>query len=346
MRILLFLLVISLASLPVCAQDVRIPLRVLTHDSFVLDEDLLVQFERAFSVDVIFLRAGDGGQIVNQAILTRNNPLADVLVGIDNTFLGRALEAGLFAVYVSPESEHVNPDLWVEPDGFVTPIDYGDVCINYDIGYFDENDIVVPADMRALATPEYASLLVTMNPATSSPGLAFLLATIDTFGEEGGYTYLDFWTELVQNGARIEESWTQAYFGLFSAVSETGQRPMVVSYASSPPFTVNPDTGEAATASILADGMCYRQIEFAGVLYGAEQPEIAGHFIDFLLSEPVQRAMPTLNFVFPAREEVDLDEDWLRFAPLPETPVLLEVNAVEANLEGWIEAWMQTVYGG
>lgn len=322
------------------AQDQE-TLVVVTHDSFSVSEEVLAQFEASTGVRVQILRAGDAGQMVNQSILTKNNPLGDVLFGVDNTFLGRALDADLFVPYESLLLAEVDTAFIVDEQHRVTPVDYGDVCLNYDVAYFAENDLPLPQTLRDLIDPIYRGLLVVQNPATSSPGLAFLLATIAEFGEEGEYTYTDFWIDLMANEVLITPGWSEAYFGYFTAGSEDGTYPLVVSYASSPPFTVDEESGKAATASLVADGMCFRQIEFAGILAGTPREETARLFIDFLLDVPFQEDLPFQMYVFPVNPAAELPDLFVEFATVPENPVVMDVALIDAGRAEWIQTWTE-----
>lgn len=336
----LILLLLLLAA-PTLTQDET--LIVVTHDSFSVSEDVLAQFEEATGVRVEILRSGDAGVMLNQSILSRSNPLGDVMFGVDNTFLTRALENELFLPYESPLLEDVPEQYILDPEHRVTPIDYGDVCINFDVGYFEERDLPVPETLADLTEPTYADMLVVQNPATSSPGLAFLLVTVASFGSEGEYTYLDYWRELVDNGVLVVDGWSEAYFGQFTAGSEEGMYPLVVSYASSPPVTYDEDLDTVTTASITADEMCFRQIEFAGILAGTEKVEAAQAFIDFMLDVPFQEDMPLQMFVFPVNTEAQLPELFATYAAIPENPVLLDPESIETNREVWIQDWTETV---
>ncbi len=320
---------------------------VLTHDSFAISESVLAQFEADTGITVEILRSGDAGQMVNQAVLSKSNPLGDVLYGIDNTFLSRALDAEIFAPYQSPDLENVADEFLADDSYRVTPIDFGDVCLNYDIAYFDEHELALPESLGALQMPEYAGLLVAQNPATSSPGLAFLLATIAEFGDEGEASYLDFWQALADNGLLVVDGWTDAYYGEFTVGSRgIGSRPLVVSYASSPPAEViygeDPEAG-AVTGAIIADNMCYRQVEYAGILEGAANPKGAELFIDFMLSPLFQEDMPLNMFVFPVREGSALPSEFLEYAVIPEKPASLEPALIEAKRESWIQAWAEVM---
>ena len=208
-------------------------LTVMTHDSFEISEEVLAAFEEEHGVTVQFLKAGDTGTAVNKAVLAVGNPLADVFYGVDNTFLSRALDEGIFEPYESPLLADIPDDFKLDPESRALPVDFGDVCLNYDIAYFEDNDLAVPTSLEDLLEPEYEGLLVVENPATSSPGLAFLFATVGHFGEDG---YLDFWEGLVANDLRVVNDWETAYYTEFSRWG--GTRPIVVSYGSSPPFEV------------------------------------------------------------------------------------------------------------
>jgi thiamine transport system substrate-binding protein len=264
---------------------------------------------------------------------------------VDNTFLGRALDGDIFEAYESPLLEHV-PEAFLLDDQFrVTPIDYGDVCLNYDVAYFAENDLPLPESLQDLTDSQYQGLLVVENPALSSPGLAFVLATVAEFGEAGDYTWLDFWADLRANDVTVVDDWTSAYYGEFSGASD-GSHPLVVSYASSPPAEVifaDPPVDEAPTGSITADGTCFRQIEFAGILNGTEKREAAEQFIDFLLSVEFQEDLPLQMFVFPVNDEAQLPLEFIEYAAIPENPASLSPEEIDANRSAWIEAWTETV---
>jgi thiamine transport system substrate-binding protein len=346
-RSLLFLIVFVLILSPVLAQDDPIILTLVTHDSFNVSEDVLANFEAESGIKVEILRSGDAGSMVNQSILSKENPLGDVLYGVDNTFLSRALEADLFVPYESPLLESIPEAFKIDPENRVTPIDYGDVCLNYDVRYFEENDVPLPESLIDLADPQYKSLLAVENPATSSPGLAFLLATIDQFGTTDDYTYLNFWEDLLKNDVYISDDWSDAYYTQFSgSTGSQGTRPLVVSYASSPPVEVYfmeevPET--APTGSIVADGMCFRQIEFVGILAGTEKQAAAEQFVDFMLSTAFQEDMPLQMFVFPVNPEAELPEIFTDFAAIPDNPVVMDMTEIDANRETWINEWTQTV---
>jgi thiamine transport system substrate-binding protein len=339
---------------PGAAVDTEVPeagkggdrvLTVMTHDSFDASEEVVAQFQEVCGCTVRFLQAGDTGLMLNQALLSKGNPVADVIYGVDNTFLSRALNGGILEVYESPHLAEIPDNLELDPTHHLLPVDYGDVCLNYDKAWFEEAGLVPPSGLEDLADPAYQGLTVVENPATSSPGLAFLLATIGRFGEEGDYTYLDYWADLRANDVLVADGWEDAYYGSFTYASD-GDRPIVVSYASSPPvevfFAAEPFE-EAPTGVVTGDLSCFRQVEFVGILAGTENRDLAEQWIDFMLSEPFQEDIPLKMFVFPANENAALPEVFVEFSTVPENPVFVDVNAIEAKRQEWIEAWVQTV---
>jgi thiamine transport system substrate-binding protein len=318
-------------------------LTVMTHDSFAVSEGVIAEFEDEYNVKVEFLRSGDTGAMLNKAILSKDNPLADVLFGVDNTFLTRALDAGIFESYDSPMLDKVPVEFQLDPEHYATPIDYGDVCINYDVAYFEQNSLDVPTSLEDLTKPEYNGLLVMENPATSSPGLAFLMASIAEFGQEG---YLEFWQQMTVNGLVVVNDWETAYYTNFSGSSGKGPQPMVVSYGSSPAAEVifaETDYEEAPTSSVVGSNTCFRQIEFAGILKGTPNRDLAEAFIDFMLNPSFQEDIPLQMFVFPVSTEAELPQEFVDNVTIPEHPATLSPELIDANREAWINAWTEIV---
>jgi thiamine transport system substrate-binding protein len=320
-------------------------LTIMTHDSFEISEDVIAQFEAEHDAEVEILPSGDAGLMVNQAILSKENPLADVLFGVDNTLLSRALNAGIFEPYESPVLEEIPDRLELDPEHRALPVDYGDVCLNYDKGWFADEGIAPPSGLEDLTAPEYAGLTVVENPASSSPGLAFMLTSIATFGESGETTWLDYWADLRENDVLVTDGWSEAYYEHFTYPAEEGTRPIVVSYASSPPAEVyfaEEELEEAPTGVVTADGSCFRQTEFVGILAGTPNRELAEAWIDFMLSETFQEDIPLNMFVFPANENAELPDVFARFAVIPDQPAEVSPEAIEANRNDWIDAWTET----
>jgi thiamine transport system substrate-binding protein len=317
-------------------------LTVMTHDSFAISEEVVAEFEQGNKVDVVFLASGDAGEALNKAILTKDAPLADLLFGVDNTFLSRALEAGILETYQSPALADIPDEFKLDPTNQLTPVDYGDVCINFDKAYFAENNLPVPQTLEDLTKPEYKDLLVIENPATSSPGLAFLLGTRAHFGD----ATLDYWRDLRANGVVVVDGWETAYYTNFSGSSGKGPQPMVVSYATSPAAEVifaDPPLDDAPTASIIGPDTCFRQTEFIGILKGTKHRALAEKLVDFMLSARFQEDMPLQMFVFPVNPSAKLPDAFTKYAQIAEQPASLSPEEIAANRDAWIDEWTNTV---
>lgn len=321
----------------------RRALQVMGHDSFNVSEGVIQAFEETQNANVQILKAGDAGTALNKAILSKNDPLADVFYGVDNTFLSRALEEGIFEPYDSPLLSVIPDRFQLDMEDRALPVDYGDVCLNYDKAYLRESEVAPPASLDDLLEARYKDMLVVENPATSSPGLAFMFTTVALYGEDG---YLDYWRGLLDNGVLIVNDWETAYNGEFSGGPGGGARPIVVSYASSPPFEViyaEQPIEEPTTAAVVADDTCFRQIEFVGILQGTERQPLAAAWVDFMLSPTFQEDIPLQMFVFPVNPEAKLDETFVRFLQVPENPVTLSPERIAANREAWIQAWTEAI---
>jgi thiamine transport system substrate-binding protein len=312
---------------------------LLTHDSFAVSDGILEQFETDTGVAVQVLRAGDAGTMVSQAVLTKDSPIADVIYGVDNTFLSRALAADIFLPYVASDSDKLIGGL--AADERVTPIDFGDVCLNYDKAALAAADLAVPTNLHDLIDESYRAQLVVENPATSSPGLAFLMATIASFPQDAAYSWRDYWADLRDNDVLVVRDWNTAYYSEFAG-GGSGTRSLVVSYASSPPAGVvfsDPPPDVAPTGVVLPG--CFRQVEYAGVLAGTGAEPWARQFIDFMLSPTFQEDMPLNMFVFPARADIALPAAFLEHTEVPPAPATLAPEVIDADRERWIEEWTE-----
>lgn len=314
---------------------------VMTHDSFAVSEDVVTEFESQYNADVVFLKLGDAGEATNKAVLATDAPLADVFYGVDNTFLSRALDGDIFEPYESPLLADIPDQFELDPQHRALPVDYGDVCLNFDIAYFEDHGLTPPANLEDLLKSEYAGLLVVENPATSSPGLAFLFATIGHFGDDG---YLDYWQGLVANDVKVVNDWETAFYTDFSRWG--GERPVVVSYASSPPvdmiFAEEP-MNAPVTAAVVSDGSCFRQIEFVGILKGTNNRDLAEAWIDFMLSKKFQEDLPLQMFVFPVNPDAQLQPEFVNFLVEPQVTAFVSPEDIAAHREEWIVAWTDAV---
>lgn len=305
-----------------------------THESFNLPKKLVRAFEEETGYTLEVRAAGDAGTLATKLSLTADNPIADAAFGIDNTFASRPLGEGAFAEVATSTTP---PEEYALPDGSdrLVAVDSASVCVNVDTAWFAEEGLEPPQTLADLTDPAYADLLVTPGASTSSPGMAFFLATVAEHGDD----WQDYWTDLLANGAKVVDGWEDAYYGDFTAGSKNGTRPIVVSYDSSPAFTVA--DGETTTAALL--DTCFRQVEYAGVLAGADNPEGAAALVDWMLTDEVQSALPESMYVFPVMPGATVPDDWAQFAPQPTDPYEVSPEEISANREQWLTEWTDVI---
>jgi len=294
---------------------------LLAYDAFTPQEGIFDAFTAATGAKVKVVTGGDSGTLISKAILTAGNPEGDVLWGIDNTLLSRAQKAELLTSY--------------------EPVDYGDICVNYDKQWFTSRNIAPPTSLEDLALPTYKNLLTVQDPVASSPGLGFLLGTIAHFGADNWRAY---WKSLKANGVHVSADWTTAYTIDFSGSSGKGKYPLVVSYGSSPPaevlFAEKPiDTPPTA----VIESTCFRQTEYVGALRGTRNPNLAAQLISYLLDVPFQESMPLSLFVFPINKKATLPELFTKFAVAPKNPLTLDPADIEKNRDVWLSSWRDII---
>ena len=307
---------------------------LITHDSWHLPKKLVAEFEQQSGYHLEVRGSGDAGTLTSELALNADHPLGDVAFGVDNTFAQRALDAGVFAdagTTLPPgASAYTLPG---DAGRKLVPIDNGNVCVNVDTTWFAQHHQAPPRSMDDLADPAYRDLFVTESPVSSSPGMAFLLATIARYGDH----WQGYWRDLMANGTKVDEGWEDAYYTDFTQGGRGGKRPIVLSYDSSPAYTV-PKSSDTSTTRALLD-TCFEQVEYAGVLAGADNPDGARAFVDFLLGEDVQQALPTSMYVFPVRDHTPLPSEWARFAQQPTQPWRVDPGEIAAHRDDWLEQW-------
>jgi len=312
-------------------------LRVLTHSSFDLPKPLLAGFEQSAGVKLSLVKAGDAGEMLNKLILTRAKPIADVVYGLDNTLAGKALAAGVLDTYTGPAASAASVARL--PAGLV-PVDHGYVTLNHDKAWFARSGLALPKSLQDLTQPAYKNLLVVQHPATSSPGLAFLAATIAGLGEEAAFAW---WAQMRANGVKVAKGWTEAYYTDFSR--NGGKRPLVVSYASSPAaevFYSKDKLAESPTGSLHLPGGVFQQVEGAALVKGGQQVQAAGQFIEFLRSAPVQQALPTSLWMYPATPGTALPEV-MRHAAEPTRFDNPSPEQMAQRSSEWVARWTRVV---
>ncbi len=309
---------------------------LVTHESFALPKPLIKKFEQDTGYDLVVRASGDAGALTNKLVLTKDDPLGDVSFGVDNTFASRAVDAGVFAPYDADLPDGADQYRLPGDDQHdLTPIDNGDVCVNVDDTWFADHHQAPPKTLDDLVDPAYRGLFVTPGATTSSPGMAFLLTTIAEYGDG----WPDYWSKLMANDTEITDGWSQAYEVDFTQGGGKGDRPIVLSYDSSPAFTVS--GGHTSTSALL--DTCFRQVEYAGVLAGAQNPDGAEALVDFLLSPDVQAALPESMYVFPVDSSVGLPKEWAKFAQQPTDPYSVDPAAITEHRDEWLRTWSDVI---
>lgn len=312
-------------------------LRVLTHSSFGVPKPLLAEFEKTAGVKLRIAKAGDAGEMLNKLILTRENPIADVVFGIDNTLAHKALSANVLVAYDGPATQRAPTMNLPAP---LVPVDYGYVTLNYDKAWFAKTKLPLPQSLEQLAQPEYAKLLVVQNPSTSSTGLAFLLGTIGLLGEKNAF---DWWARMRAGGMKVAKGWSEAYYTEFSR--NAGMYPLVVSYASSPAAEVfygKDKLSTPPTGSLALPGAVFRQVEGVALVRGGGARAAAEKFIEFMRSAPVQQQMQTEMWMFPVEPGIPR-VDAMRFALEPAASPAPSDADVATQTTAWVSRWIRTV---
>lgn len=311
---------------------------LVVHDSFGLPDEVKAAFEKESGLTLKIVTSGDGGQLANQLVLTKDAPLGDAFYGVDNSFVAQVVDSGVVQAYTPATTSPKAKTYGSDTTGIATPIDYGTVCVNIDSAWFAKEGKTPPATYDDLTSATYKDLTVVLDPTSSSTGAAFMLGTVSAFGADG---FADYWKKLVANGVKIDTGWSDAYYTDFSGGGKDGKRPIVVSYGSSPASTLTKD-GKSTTTATLLD-TCSTQVEYAGVLTGAKNPEGAKLVVDFLASKEFQTTIPTNMYMYPVAEGISVPQEWSTFAPEPTTTHDVDPADIAKYRTTWLDQWSEAV---
>ena len=270
---------------------------VYTYDSFISEwgpaPELARIFKEKTGIDITFIDAGDGAQIISRVMLEKDNPRADLVIGFDNNRMNVVRSSGAFEAYKPLNAETIIPDaLRLDNDWLATPYDWSFFAIIYDT----EASTPEPRSLAELANPAYQKKIILMDPRTSTPGTGFVAWTLAAFGEACG----DFWRALKPNILTMAPSWSTGY-GLFTS----GEAPLVISYITSPAYHIEYGEGERFRAARF-DGGYPVQIEGAAIVRGAKNADNAKLFLDFLITEEAQAVLPLTQWMYPVNPAVVL----------------------------------------
>lgn len=312
---------------PDSAEESTPTVTIMTHDSFNVPEELVAAFEEESGYSVSTTSPGDAVAVLNQLILQQDNPTVDAVYGIDSYSTTELLNQNMLAAHDTELGSAEQYTVDSDTEGHLAPIDHGQVCVNIDNEWFDDEGLAPPETLDDLTDPAYQGLFVTTDPTTSSPGLAFLVATITDQAD-----WQKYWQDLLANGTKIAGSWSDAYYSDFTSTGD-GDYPLVLSYSSSP------SAEEGRTSSAL--DTCTEQVEYAGVVDNAANPDGAKAFIEFMLDTDFQTALPEEMYMYPVDDAVALPETWEQHAELADEPLTADLTEVAQNREAWLNTWTE-----
>lgn len=309
---------------------------LVVHDQFP-NEEFAAAASKATGLNVKVVNIGGGDDLSSKLVLTKDAPVADAFFGVNNFFASRLIDEGVVVPY---ESKTPDKQFAYDNKGSLTAVTDSAVCLNSDPKWFAEHNLPEPKSYADIAKPEYKGLTAAIDPNASSTGIAFMVGTIAKFGENG---YLDYWKNLKNNDALITQGWSEAYQGHFTQGGEGGTYPLVVSYASSPAYTVTED-GTATTSNALLD-TCTSMVEYAGILKGTKNESGAKKVIEYLVSKEFQDTVAETMYVSPVNPASSVPAEWQKFAPAPTTRNDLTAAEIGKNREKWLQDWDSTING-
>lgn len=306
---------------------------VYSYDSFASEwgagPSIIAEFEAKYGIKVELYAPGDGVVVLSQLIMEKENPKADVVIGLDNNLLARTLSEDILEPYKTPELSKISTDLQFDKSNHLTPYDFGFFAICYD----KENITDLPKSLEDLTKEEYKDSLILMDPRTSTPGLGFLLWTISVYGDD----YLEYWDRLKPSILTITEGWSSAY-GLFTQE----EAPLVLSYSTSPVYHVEYEETTRFGALEFEEGN-YQHIEGMGIIKGTDKREAAEKFIDFMLTDSSQKTLAMSNIMYPSVSATELPESFSH-AFIAEKALLIESSTIEDLSSVWVQDWVEN-YG-
>tara|TARA_X000001036_G_scaffold281720_1_gene261638 strand:+ start:12153 stop:13271 length:1119 start_codon:yes stop_codon:yes gene_type:complete len=324
-------------------------LRILTYDIAAFSQEMLDGFTNTSGYEVELIRTDDAGGILEQMLQTQGAPQADLAVGLDNTYLQTALDFCLLQPH-STVAPNLDPAATMPYEGpYALPFDQGDVCLNVDEDGLNETERSMPEDLWELTNEEWNGKTAFPSPVTSSPGRAFMIATIDYFENDENTTTdaFDWWSAMAQNQARFTTGWTEAYEIHYSGgygeyvEGHIGDALITVSYCHSPGVEAYFSGNSTHSTSITIERSTFHQVEYAGIINGAVNDEAANAFLSYLLSEEVNRNMPENNLMLSVLENPSFPEtdgyQW--HADEPELNANISMDRIAQSMDTWLELW-------
>ena len=326
-------------------------LRILTYDIAAFSDEMLAEFTNQTGYEIEMIRTDDSGGILEQLLQTQQAQQADLAIGLDNTYLQTALNFCLLQAHEANVSGISETALEPYSGPLALPFDRGDVCLNYDETRVDGTNLTVPTSLWNLTEPEWNGLTAFPSPVTSSPGRAFMSATIDYFenDEDNTTDAFDWWKAMADNGAIFTSGWTEAYEIHYSGgygewvEGHLGDAAMTVSYCHSPGVEAFYGGNWTKSTSLTLPRSSFHQVEYAGVINGGTEIDAANAFIAYLLSEDVNRNMPQNNLM----QSVLVNATWPEtdgYAYHTDAPTLnaeISNERIADEMEAWLSDWKE-----
>lgn len=323
-------------------------LTIVTYDIIAITDDVLNEFTNQTGVQVEMIRTDDAGGILEHLLLTKDNPQADLALGLDNTYLQTAFQFDLLAEH-GAQIPVLDSKATIPYNGNkAVPFDQGYICLNADTQALSENHISFPTTLEELTAPDWKGKTAFPSPVTSSPGRAFMVASIDYFEQQSSNTTaFDWWADMADNDAIFTTGWTEAYethytggYGIWNE-GHIGDAWLTVSYCHSPGVEALYGGNSTISAAVDIDFASFSQVEYAAPVNGGGSKNAVNAFIEFLLTDEVNTNMPENNLMYSVLEGKDLPETngYRYHSPVPSQPSTIEMDRIGQEMDDWLKDW-------
>ena len=323
-------------------------LTIVTYDINAISDDVLNEFTNQTGFEVQMIRTNDAGGILEHLLLTKDSPQADLALGLDNTYLQTAFQFDLLAEH-NAEIPLLDSKATVPYNGNkAVPFDQGYICLNADTQALSENNISFPTTLEELTAPEWKGRTAFPSPVTSSPGRAFMVATVDYFEQQStNTTAFDWWENMADNDAIFTSGWTEAYethytggYGIWND-GHIGDAWLTVSYCHSPGVEAFYGENSTISAAVVIDYASFSQVEYAASVNGGGSKNAVNAFIEYLLSDVINTNMPENNLMYSVLEGKDLPETngYRHHSPVPSLPSMIEMDRIGEEMDIWLKDW-------
>ncbi|EPZ9279199.1 TPA: thiamine ABC transporter substrate binding subunit [Vibrio parahaemolyticus] len=304
-------------------------LTIYTYDSFAADWGPSPKIEQAFEAkcgcDVNFVALDDGVSILNRLRLEGGNSKADIVLGLDNNLMAEAKKTGLLTEHNVDTTNTVLPNGW--SDTTFVPYDYGYFAFVYN----KEKLANPPKSMKELVETRDDLKVIYQDPRTSTPGQGLMLWMKSIYGDD----VTQAWQKLASKTVTVTKGWSEAY-----SMFLNGESDLVLSYTTSPAYHLIAENDSKFATANFSEGH-YMQVEVAAKVKGSKNSELADKFMDFILSDEFQSAMPTGNWMYPVTD-VELPKGFETLS-VPSKSLSFSADEVAKMRKSWIREWQSAL---